>query len=386
MGSDQFACHSFFIPVLLTMHNGALILACLACALRARRLQIQVGQSDLGPCARNEKRLPAANATSQSLAKPRSPWRVSPTVSATVPRDAWKAVSMLLVAFTPAAALKACYSGVTARRRELSRPTSLAAPHPYIPSLRADAMEPLSEQRPAPPLARPVDPLAKMEAAARKKKVNDFKLNVGEAIDSLNTDIPQILRVEPNWDIYTEDLELDLDAVDPIAYRLIGGVLGLLTRKVKGLRINKRALRRLHKFCRYYVKSDEVRIKIWLSPGSLVTFPDGKEGVIVRWNARLKMKRDMELIPTWASTSIRFVQRSLPGIFGSFNPEQERLIVVDSVSRFYINAEGRINKHVIDSMDLLPPLTMPAVDEMLYMVGLGGHLPQPAAAYMEPGV
>jgi len=313
---------------------------------------------------------------------------------------------MLLVALAPAAGLKAFFSGarVSARSSDLTgsnpmfsaasvaRPfdwneASVARPFDWneaVSSLNADAMEPLYEQSTADPVARPIDPLAKAEAAKKKKKVNDFKLNVGEAIDSLNTDIPQILVLDPNWDIFTEDLELDMESVDPIAFRLIGGVLGLMTRRVRGLDVNKKALSRLQKFCGFYVKSSEVRIKIWLTPGSLVTFPDGKEGIIVRWNARLKMKSDMELIPSWASTSIRFIQKSFSGfsgMFDSMSPGQERLIVVDSVSRFYFDAEGRINRHVIDSIDLLPPLTMPAVDEMLYMVGLGYRSPRPALAY-----
>lgn len=225
------------------------------------------------------------------------------------------------------------------------------------------------------------DPYAQELAEESQKQQNEFNLNVGKAIDSLNTDLPDILREQPNWNIYTEDLELDLRPVDAIPFRLIGGVAGLTSRKINGLGRQRKALKRLQKFRRFYVKEETLRLKMRLSQWSLTTFRDGEQGVECRWNARLKMKSDLELIPRWAGILVRFAKRRFPHTFGKIEAP-ERILMIDGVSRFYFNSEGRIYRHVIDNIDLLPHLSMPTVNEMLWLIGIQPKH-QPQLAYLK---
>mmetsp|Transcript_80321 Transcript_80321/g.126693 ORF Transcript_80321/g.126693 Transcript_80321/m.126693 type:complete len:356 (-) Transcript_80321:80-1147(-) len=225
-----------------------------------------------------------------------------------------------------------------------------------------------------------VDPLAALKAREEQQKLTNYKLNVGYAIDNLNTDIPNILKSQPNWDIYIEDLELDLQAADAVAFRLVGGVSGVRGRKAEGLQANQNALRNLQRFRGFWVEHDEIRVKTRASVWSLLRSENGDDAVEIRWNAKLIMKPDIDLIPQWASHGIKFFQKHVFGVGSDDYPRRE--FVVDGVSRFFFNAEGKVYRHVVTDLELRPTLNMLEVDDILYMIGIQPLAPQLAT----PGV
>jgi hypothetical protein len=221
------------------------------------------------------------------------------------------------------------------------------------------------------------DPVARREEAGRKKKQDEFRLNVGEAYDSLNTDIPLILRAQPNWGIYTEDLELDITNVGEVEYRLFGAIAGLgVSKKLSNLEQNKEVLRKLHNFRRTWIQKDEIKAR---TVSSLKLDDNGDKMIECRWNAHITMKRDEDLIPYWAAVSLGFVRRHT----NMFPPTPARDFIIDGVSRFYVNSNGRVYRHVIDKFQLTPPLKMPEVDDMLWMIGMQRY-PKLAPVYFKP--
>lgn len=262
----------------------------------------------------------------------------------------------------------------------------------------------------------PSDPYGEQEARERKNKENEFKVNLGEAIDSLNTDIPRILGEEPNWDIYTEDLELDLELVDPAATRVLGTATPASKTKVKGLSRNMRAWKQLQEFCKNSVEWNEVKVKTRMTYDS----ETGDQIIEARWNARMEMKKvqiakwatvaagaaalaaavtsgganplasfvlaDSDALATefyavaTAATFVKFLQDRFPDISFPFataamkESDSNNILLVDAVSRFYLNSEGRIYRHVIDNVNLRfindHMAYLSKVDRLLILAGL----------------
>jgi hypothetical protein len=262
------------------------------------------------------------------------------------------------------------------------------------------------------------DPVGQREAAEKKRKDQDHEVNAGEALDNLNQDIPEILQRQPNWDIYTDDLELDLEMVDPVAFNLLGCVAPSATTKIKGLAGNRLCLKRLHAFVQEHVRWSEVKVNTRKSRDVAT----GSEIIKCRWNARLDMKRMM--LPKWAAVAAgaaalaaaisvadpdalaalaesdvadevavaasalaatKFLGNRFPDVSFHFATAATResaasgIISIDAVSRFHLNAEGRIYRHVIDNIDIRlndKPLLMSDVEALLRL----GLAPTPQIA------
>lgn len=272
------------------------------------------------------------------------------------------------------------------------------------------------------------DPQAEREDEAKRQKQDKFKVNVGEALDRLTTDIPEILRRDPNWDIYTEDLELDLELRDPAATRWLGAATPASRTKVRGLRENRRVLKELQQFCHRLVQWHELKAK----PRVAIDPSTGDQIIEVRWSSRIGMKP--MTIPRWAtaiagiaavaaattsavaqgeplfalnvladdsllseaallSTSAattaaagQFLKERFPSLGFPFataamrESPYSKVLVIDAVSRFHLNAEGRIHKHVINNVNINmiedPIRFVPPVNQLLQMAGLRQAYPE----------
>lgn len=199
---------------------------------------------------------------------------------------------------------------------------------------------------------RGYDPYARDEELEKQQKTNEFKMNVGNAIDSLNEDIPNILRKQPNWAVFTADIELDLMQLDQVSLQLFKTAApGFITDqlKIRGLIANIGVAQQLQQFRASLVSWDEVKVRTSLSVDRF-----GDQVIECRWNARLGIKAIQ--MPSWASPLSDMMQQnfgaSFSQPFGSSNTK-EPVLELDAVSRFHLNPQGRIYRHVIDNQQLL---------------------------------
>lgn len=202
-----------------------------------------------------------------------------------------------------------------------------------------------------------------------------YKLNLAEAVDSLNRDIPQALRAESdqqrsaltNWDIYTDSFETDFKILDP-AMRLLGSKIP--TQKIKGLRANQRVLQEFRTLIsrlqvNRILESDDVTV----STHMVVDPSTGEEIIESRWTVKLGLKRTLAKKLTelpkqnLAERLAKKVTNTLAKIVQQTNLTKENsqsepqkpgsTVAVEAVSRFYLNAAGKIYRQSIDELNLL---------------------------------
>lgn len=212
------------------------------------------------------------------------------------------------------------------------------------------------------------DPVARSEKFAKEKRENDSKVNFGEAVDSLNRDIPQILRSDMdsrrvrqmNWDIYTDELETKFIGLDPAIMAQVEAVSPGFSIDLKGLNENKQALQQLQGLLSNVVEDDLVTVttKMSFDPNS------GAEVIESRWRAKLTTKN--------LAAPEMFSQ--LGSLFGQTGPLTlpESVVDVSAVSRFRVNAAGKIYLHTIDQLDLLvdnKPIDVPQLGMLQNLLG-----------------
>lgn len=223
-------------------------------------------------------------------------------------------------------------------------------PAPVIPGLLEDPMD--LEWTTMGASSRS-DPTANKEEAKKKKEKNNYRVNVGEALDSLQHELPYLLTFNEdtqqfspiNWQIYHEALVTEYKTIDPLAKRLL--VPGqMFSREVddeeaaviiaKSLRENQKILQELQSFCFSFVD----RRYITASTKMGVDKSTGAEIIESRWTVKLFMKRLQ--IPMW-----------LAKILGLSEPlSPEGVVVADATSRFHLDADGRIYRHSIDRLNI----------------------------------
>jgi len=192
------------------------------------------------------------------------------------------------------------------------------------------------------------------------KTVGDFTVpsspsyiyNSREALDSLNRDIPQALRLESdprrlaptNWDVYTDDLVTEVKAGDPIALRLLEALVPSWKRMTKGKREHQRVLEELRTCLKAMrlsklVENDDVAVMIHKKVD-----PSTREEVIEnRWTAKLPMVRLQP--PAWLP----------PPPFSQAKPRKpdKRIVTIEAISNFHLNARGKVYRHTIDKLNFL---------------------------------
>ena len=235
-----------------------------------------------------------------------------------------------------------------ARQTAASRPVSLAPLSAYnstsVPE-EFNLNEVMEREREEAPVELPgagddFVELPKLGAAPGdgRKSPSEFELNLGEAIDALKADVPDFPDREPNYGVYTADVQL----ADPT---------GVQTR---GLTSYKQFFAMIRLFRRVMIDRAEVTYRLrydW----------SGKR-VIVTWYS------------SWTAR-------------GSRTPAH-----VDAVSYFHLNEEGRIFKHEVDRVQingqmLSPPYGLAWAGLKQGMLnGLDMPVPAgvPAGAWYEP--
>jgi hypothetical protein len=196
------------------------------------------------------------------------------------------------------------------------------------------------------------DPFGDGVDEKEKKRKNEYTVNVGEAIDSLHSDLPHMFRIDEdsnefrqlNWGIYTEDLVTDYTTIDPLALKLLRPRLKKWNAEddkhavvmASGLVENQQVLVELRNFNRKFVRRTMVTADTRMG-NDLHT---GAEIIESRWTVKFTMKQFA--VPRW-----------LAKILGMSEPmSPEGIVIVDGMSRFHLNSEGRIYRHAIDKLNL----------------------------------
>ncbi|KAH8062241.1 DUF2358-containing protein [Aureococcus anophagefferens] len=160
-----------------------------------------------------------------------------------------------------------------------------------------------------------------------RKSPSEFELNLGEAIDALKADVPDFPDREPNYAVYTADVQL----ADPT---------GVQTR---GLTSYKQFFAMIRLFRRVMIDRAEVTYRLRYD-----------------WSGK-------RIIVTWYSS---WTAR------GSRTPAH-----VDAVSYFHLNEEGRIFKHEVDRVQINGQMMNPpysCCDFVLFKMCCNGGVGIPA--------
>mmetsp|Transcript_91515 Transcript_91515/g.158397 ORF Transcript_91515/g.158397 Transcript_91515/m.158397 type:complete len:207 (-) Transcript_91515:147-767(-) len=203
---------------------------------------------------------------------------------------------------------------------------------------------------------------------------------------------------------------------------MLGCAAPISKSKIQGLSRNQKALKTLHESRERLIEWDEIKVRSRLSKD----LSTGNQIIDCRWNARLGIKTIQ--IPQWAiltagataaaaaavfadadplealaaagieidalpveaaafaaiAAAVKVLQERFPDLAFPFATAATRessfnnVLVIDAVSKFYLNAEGRIYRHVIDNVSLRlndQPLRVPDVEALLSVARL-----QPAFA------
>jgi len=195
------------------------------------------------------------------------------------------------------------------------------------------------------------DPVATAEEAKKKKEKNEYTVNMGEALDSLHHDLPHMFEIDEesqewapfNWNIYTDSLVTDYTTVDPLAVRLLrpkqrcwldGEVCAAVM--ADGLIENQHVMQDLRSFVFRFVRRSTVMADTKMG----VDINTGAEILESRWTIKLHMKRFR--IPRWLSR--------LLGMSEPLSPEG--VVIVEAMSRFHVDSDGRIYRHAIDRLNM----------------------------------
>jgi len=213
--------------------------------------------------------------------------------------------------------------------------------------------------------------------------LSPYTINSLEAVDSLNRDIPQALRRESdpqrvaptNWDVYTDDLVTEVKAGDPMALRLLEALVPSWKVQVKGKRSNQRVLEELRTCFRTIRLSKLVENEKITATTHKYVDPSTREEVIeTRWTTTLPMKRlqPPKLFPRSDSTLVMKRPSRLEWLPRPPRPDK-RIVVIEALSNFYLNAEGKIYRQSIDELNLLvdgKPLDSQILSKFLDVVAL----------------
>jgi len=176
-----------------------------------------------------------------------------------------------------------------------------------------------------------------------------------KTIHTLNTDLAQILHKSPDLSIYTQDLELDLES--SVAFLLMKSV-GASAPKIQGLPQIVGLLQKIVHFGQTRVEWDEVKVKTRLARDSR-----GEHVIESNWTAQIKLN-SLALAP-WI----------LDSFFGSGNESSKYIFGFDAGSKFHVNSEGKIYRHVIDTADVSvnnEPIEIGVLEALLFE-GSGGR-------------
>jgi len=198
--------------------------------------------------------------------------------------------------------------------------------------------------------------------------VSSYIRNSLDAVDSLNRDIPQALRLESdprrvaptNWDVYTDDLVTEVKAGDPMALRLLEALVPSWKVQVKGKRSNQRVLEELRTCFRTIRFSKLVEKEELTVATHKYVDPSTQEEVIeTRWTTKLPMKRlqpprGLPRLRSGDSNTLLYRLQHRGAIFeaAEMKPDK-RIVIIEALSHFYLNAEGKIYRQSIDELNLL---------------------------------
>jgi len=246
-----------------------------------------------------------------------------------------------------------------------------------------------AQQRNDRPPTRPMSTLASREAneahggstrnedprATRLKleAVDTYINNTRAAVGTLTRDIPQTLRLESdpqrmaptNWNVFTDDLVTEVKAEDPMSLRILDVLVPSWREGVKGLTTNQRSLeelRMLFKFIRLskLVEGEEITVKV-----RHYVDPSTREEVIeTRWTTKLPFMRLQP--PKWLPLP--------PFVRAPPREPDKRIVIIQAVDNYHLNAEGKIYRQSIDELSLLEdgkPLGSEALGKLLDVIAFG---------------
>jgi len=195
-------------------------------------------------------------------------------------------------------------------------------------------------------------------------------LNIRRAYDSLIRDIPQILQFESkgqtpmDWDIYTDDLKTDFpNLVDSAALGLFSAVASKhvpsWSARMKGKDLHKVALQEMRVFVDNFVVKAKVTGQDWCMDKDAdwcvimeevsglddpqVNIHEGDEVITSNWKTELAMNTELTTTP-------------------------EAVVTIQGLSRFHLNAEGKIYRHSINGFDI--SLNLKPEEAELFLVRL----------------
>jgi len=191
-----------------------------------------------------------------------------------------------------------------------------------------------------------------------------YQSNRRQALNSLYKDIPQILHALPTMEIYTADVELDFQS--PVGVRLLE-FSGQKSLSIKGLSQNAEFFGKLQLFGQTKVEWDKfevlsVEIVHDDDAEPLLDEPDAWNAdldddiIECKWTGQLVLKPFQLPRPPWVSDS--------------------KQIQIDVVSGFYLNAEAKIFRHVIEAVNLTVNdklIGMQDLDELLLLASGGSN-------------
>jgi hypothetical protein len=172
-------------------------------------------------------------------------------------------------------------------------------------------------------------PLLRNMVAERRS----FELNLGHAMDTLRKDYPEMLRREPNYDIYSEDISV----VDP------SGV------QIRGLAGYKSSFKFLHSFLRLVYHADKSTVQ------HRMVYDWARSSIRMSWNAELVSKVSIG--------------------------NDKNALFIDGISVYKLDAvsgkiiEHKVEKLMINNIPLQPPYGIFAALTGGEMLGNQGRIP-----------
>jgi len=136
-----------------------------------------------------------------------------------------------------------------------------------------------------------------------KMKSEDFNLNRGKVIDTLNTDYPYLFTEVPDFSIYIKDMEVS----DP------SGIV------FSGIRMYKALFTMLRFFRSTVINNHELKYKI--------NYDSWDQNVAVRWSV----------------------------VLHTSTPAFKSPLTVDGISRYHLNWEGQVYKHEVSNIQVIGP-------------------------------